>query len=63
MRRITTWLAALEPKIRVNLTHFHGVFAPNSKCRQPVGWAPAGCLLRSIWGASLVRMLSTAVCW
>jgi hypothetical protein len=26
-------LAALVPKPRVNLTHFHGVFAPNSKHR------------------------------
>jgi hypothetical protein len=26
-------LAALVPKPRVNLTRFHGVFAPNSKCR------------------------------
>ncbi len=24
------WLAALVPKPRVNLTRFHGVFAPNS---------------------------------
>ena len=26
-------LAALAPKPRVNLTRFHGVFAPNSKYR------------------------------
>ena len=29
-------LAALVPKPRVNLTHFHGVFAPNSKHRAVV---------------------------
>ncbi|MFC1337430.1 MAG: hypothetical protein G8D81_18125 [gamma proteobacterium symbiont of Clathrolucina costata] len=33
------WLAALSPKPRVNLTRFHGVFAPNSK--YPVDVAPA----------------------
>jgi len=32
-------LAALVPKPRVNLTRFHGVFAPNSKHRARV--APA----------------------
>jgi hypothetical protein len=29
-------LAALVPKPRVNLTRFHGVFAPNSKLRSQV---------------------------
>ena len=29
-------LAALVPKLRVNLTRFHGVFAPNSKHRVEV---------------------------
>ena len=29
-------LAALVPKPRVNLTRFHGVFAPNSALRQQV---------------------------
>jgi Putative transposase len=29
-------LAALVPKPRVNLTRFHGVFAPNSKLRAQV---------------------------
>ena len=29
-------LAALAPKPRVNLTGFHGVFAPNSKYRARV---------------------------
>jgi hypothetical protein len=29
-------LAALVPKPRVNLTRFHGVFAPNSKYRVQV---------------------------
>ena len=29
-------LAALVPKPRVNLTRFHGVFAPNSKYRAQV---------------------------
>ena len=33
-------LVALVPKPRVNLTRFHGVFAPNSKCRARV--TPAG---------------------
>ncbi len=28
------YLAALVPKLRVNLTRFHGVFAPNSALRQ-----------------------------
>jgi len=34
-------LAALVPKPRVNLTRFHGVFAPNSALRHHV--TPAGC--------------------
>jgi len=29
-------LAALVPIPRVNLTRFHGVFAPNSKCRSKI---------------------------
>ena len=33
-------LAALVPKPRVNLTRFHGVFAPNSKLRTLI--TPAG---------------------
>lgn len=33
-------LAALVPKSRVNLTRFHGVFAPNSKHRAPI--TPSG---------------------
>jgi hypothetical protein len=35
-------LAALVPKPRVNLTRFHGVFAPNSKCRAEVTPAKRG---------------------
>lgn len=35
-------LAALVPKPRVNLTHFHGVFAPNSKHRAHVTPAKRG---------------------
>ncbi len=30
-------LAALVPKPRVNLTRFHGVFAPNSSLRRSLG--------------------------
>jgi hypothetical protein len=35
-------LAALVPKPRVNLTRFHGVFAPNSKHRVQVTSAKRG---------------------
>jgi hypothetical protein len=35
-------LAALVPKPRVNLTRFHGVFAPNSKYRARVTPAKRG---------------------
>jgi hypothetical protein len=35
-------LAALVPKSRVNLTRFHGVFAPNSKYRAKVTPAKRG---------------------
>ena len=35
-------LVALVPKPRVNLTRFHGVFAPNSKCRVRVTPAKRG---------------------
>jgi len=35
-------LAALIPKLRVNLTRFHGVFAPNSKWREQVTPARRG---------------------
>ena len=35
-------LAALVPKPRVNLTRFHGVFAPNSKHRAQVTPAKRG---------------------
>ena len=35
-------LAALVPKPRVNLTRFHGLFAPNSKCRARVTPAKRG---------------------
>jgi len=35
-------LAALVPKPRVNLTRFHGVFAPNSLLRQQVTPARRG---------------------
>lgn len=35
-------LAALVPKPRVNLTRFHGVFAPNSRYRGPVTKAKRG---------------------
>ena len=35
-------LAALVPKPRVNLTRFHGVFAPNSKHRAAVALAKRG---------------------
>ena len=35
-------LAALVPRPRVNLTRFHGVFAPNSKCRSRVTPARRG---------------------
>jgi len=35
-------LAALLPKLRVNLTRFHGVFAPNSKHRVQVTLAKRG---------------------
>jgi hypothetical protein len=35
-------LAALVPKPRVNLTRFHGVFAPNSKHRATVKPAKPG---------------------
>lgn len=35
-------LAALVPKPRVNLTRFHGVFAPNSQWRAPVTPAKRG---------------------
>jgi hypothetical protein len=35
-------LAALVPKPRVNLTRFHGVFAPNSKYRAAVTHAKRG---------------------
>jgi len=35
-------LAALVPKPRVNLTRFHGVFAPNSKHRALVTKAARG---------------------
>lgn len=38
----TTKLAALVPKPRVNLTRFHGVFAPNSKHRALVTPARRG---------------------
>jgi hypothetical protein len=37
-----TKLAALVPKPRVNLTRFHGVFAPNSKYRAEVTPAKRG---------------------
>jgi hypothetical protein len=35
-------LAALVPRPKVNLTRFHGVFAPNSKCRSRVTPARRG---------------------
>jgi hypothetical protein len=35
-------LAALVPKARVNLTHFHGVFAPNSKHRAAINASGRG---------------------
>ena len=35
-------LAALVPKPRVNLTRFHGVFAPNSRLRKQVTPAQRG---------------------
>ena len=35
-------LAALVPKPRVNLTRFHGIFAPNSKLRSQVTPAKRG---------------------
>ncbi len=35
-------LAALVPKPRVNLTRFHGMFAPNSKCHVDVTPAKRG---------------------
>ena len=35
-------LASLVPKPRVNLTRFHGIFAPNSKCRALVTPAKRG---------------------
>lgn len=34
-------LAALVPKPRVNLTRFHGVFAPNNKYRGQITSTPA----------------------
>ena len=40
-------LVALVPKPRVNLTHFHGVFAPNSKYRARVTPARRGKLKKS----------------
>ena len=46
-------LAALVPKPRVNLTRFHGVFAPNSKHRALVtpakGAREASASRREIW--------------
>ena len=36
------WLVALIPNPRVDLTRFHGVFAPNSKYRSPVTLARRG---------------------
>jgi hypothetical protein len=38
----TALLAALVPKPRVNLTRFHGMFAPNSKYRVDVTPAKRG---------------------
>jgi hypothetical protein len=55
-------LAALVPKSRVNLTRFHGVFAPNSKYREPVDGAAAEWPLRTILGVIRVLMLSSALC-
>jgi hypothetical protein len=36
------WLVALVPKPRVNLTRFHGVFAPNSRPRARITPAKRG---------------------
>jgi hypothetical protein len=41
-RFVIAKLAALVPKPRVNLTRFHGVFAPNSKHRVDVTPAKRG---------------------
>jgi hypothetical protein len=56
-------LAALVPKPWVNLTRFHGVFAPNSKRSEPAAEAAPECPLRSILDVSRVRVLLTGVCW
>ncbi len=32
-------LATLEPRARVNLARYHGVFAPNRQHRAPMTWA------------------------
>ncbi len=42
-------LAALVPKPRVNLTRFHGVFAPNSRHRALVTPANGAGATRSGW--------------
>jgi hypothetical protein len=47
-------LAALVPKPRVNLTRFHGVFAPNSKHRAAMTWAQR---LKRVFGIDIETCL------
>ena len=67
-------LVALVPKSRVNLTRFHGVFAPNSKYRTQVTRAkrgnvknpqsldedqtPAECRVAMTWARRLKRVFN-----
>jgi hypothetical protein len=54
--------AALVPKPRENLTRFHGVFSPNSKCRERVAGAGEVRPLPSSLDISKFWMISTATC-
>ena len=56
-------LAALVSQPRVNLTRFHGVFAPNSKYREPITGAATEWPLRGTFGVHRAKVLSSAVCW
>ncbi len=53
-------LAALVPKPRVNLTRFHGVFAPNSKYRARVTLAKQEEAEGLLWVGSSYRQLQEA---
>jgi hypothetical protein len=55
-------MAALAPKPQTNLSRVHTVIAPDSKCSEPVGWAPAECPLRSSVDVSQVRVILAVLC-